>query len=563
MRPTPSSKHILAVIVFLAVAAISTYVGWLDTSLSDEQVNLATAAAKRHNPNAMPLDAVYGKIHSGGDMRQVHSPAFLALMEMSLIPTLYNNLELPFRVGVFPFVLLYLCGMYALLWRQCRSSSIAAFVSVMSIAVIPTFGSWFSGIGTLESITPEGLVLVFSPLLVLCYLRTSRNNKTALPFCLVGLCANIHLVSAVNLAFVLLIVHLGRNRFKLRSVWEMLVGAFFFLVGAMPYIVYFIVLRFHIASKAGDVTVSAAAILQAIQISDLDILYPRLLDNLDNWGIYIIILGSLSLTMLWRFDRFRAQDMDVWLWMAGCGVFVAIILQGILQVSGLILNPIVGLIDLTQASCWVMLPLYVMFAQALTHLFRIVRKNRAYLRLGCAVFMIAWFLPSKNLLAVRHEVYALATSHMEESEKSLRIQELSDRADQKDELTAIADWANNKTNTDDNAMFMTYSNVFRMKARRNIFVCREDFPYFYQLSPWLLDEWADDIELQSRMLASPIRQGQIITEVAKISKRPAYKNVSGWYVILPIKASGEELQLLEEIKSDKWGKHLRLFRIPK
>ena len=85
-----------------------------------------------------------------------------------------------FRVGIFPFVLLYLCGMYALLWRQCRSSSIAAFVSVLSIAVIPTFGEWFSGIGTLESITPAGLVMVFSPFLMLCYLRTSKNNKIAL-----------------------------------------------------------------------------------------------------------------------------------------------------------------------------------------------------------------------------------------------------------------------------------------------------------------------------------------------------------------------------------------------
>jgi len=46
MRPTPSSKHILAVVIFLMVSAISTYVGWLDTHLSDEQVNFATAAAK-------------------------------------------------------------------------------------------------------------------------------------------------------------------------------------------------------------------------------------------------------------------------------------------------------------------------------------------------------------------------------------------------------------------------------------------------------------------------------------------------------------------------------------
>lgn len=559
MRPTPSSKHILAVIIFLIVSALSTYVGWLDTSLSDEQVNFATAAAKRHNPNLMPLDTVYGNIHSGGELRQVHSPAFLALMEMSLIPTQYGDLELPFHVGVFPFVLVYLYGMYALLWRQCRSSSIAAFVSVLSVAVIPTFGEWFSGIGTLESITPAGLVVVFSPFLVLCYLRTSRNNKTALPFCLIGLCANIHLVSAANLALVLLIVHLVRRRFKLRAIWESLVGAFFFIVGAMPYLAYFTVLRYHLASKAGDISVPITAIMQALQISDLDILYPYLLNSLVNWGIYIMVLGVLSATMLWRFDRFRAQDMDVWLPMVGGGLFVALGLHGIFQWFGLIWNSAVGLIDLTQASCWVMLPLYVMFAQALTHLFRIVQKNRSYLRWACAAFMVVWLLPSKNLLAFRHMSYALVTSHLEESEKSIRVQELADRAKQKDELSAIAQWA--KTQTDDNAMFMTYSNLFRMKARRNIFVCREDFRYFYYLSPWLLDKWAEDVELQSRMFANPIRQGQITAGITKLSKRPEYRKVSVWYVLLPVTASGAELEQLEEVKSDKWGQHLRVFKI--
>ncbi len=514
---------------------------------------------KRHNPNLMPLDTVFGEIHSGGELRQIHSPAFLALMEMSLIPTLYSDLELPFRVGIFPFVLLYLCGMYALLWRQCRSSSIATFVSVLSIAVIPAFGGWFSGIGTLESITPAGLVVVFSPLLVLCYLRTSRNNKTALPFCLIGLCANIHLISAVNLALVLLIVHLVRKRFKLRAMWESLVGIFFFLLGAMPYLAYFTILRYHLASQAGDVSVSATAILQALQISDLDILYPHLLNSLVNWGIYVLILGSLSATMLWRVERFRAQDMDVWLPMVGAGLFVAILLHGVLQAFGLILNSTVGLIDLTQASCWVMLPLYVMFAQALTHLFRIVRTNRAYLRWACAAFMVAWLLPSKNLLPFRHLSYALATSHLTESEKSIRVQELGDRENRKDELNAIAQWA--RTKTDENAMFLTYNNLFRMKARRNIFVCREDFRYFYYLSPWLLDEWTEDIELQSRMLANPIRQGQVTTEISKLSKLPEYQKVSGWYVLLPIKASGAELEQLEEVKSDKWGKHLRLFKV--
>ena len=58
MRPVPSSKHILSVVIFLAVAAVSAYLAWEDDRLSPEQISLAAAAAKRNQPDLMPFDSV-------------------------------------------------------------------------------------------------------------------------------------------------------------------------------------------------------------------------------------------------------------------------------------------------------------------------------------------------------------------------------------------------------------------------------------------------------------------------------------------------------------------------
>lgn len=559
MRPVPSTKHVLSVVIFLAVSTGSGYLAWKDHRLSEEQVSFATAAVKRHQPDLLQYDTVYGDVHAQGRLRQLHTPVFLSLMELSLIPTNYEDLTLPFRVGVAPFVFVYLCGMYALLWRQTRSSTISAFVAILSTTIIHTFGDWFWGIGTLASITPQGVLIAVSPLLLLSYLQNAHRPQVVVTFGAIGLCANLHLISAMNLALILLAVHLGRNRFSPRALVLGVGCVVFFVVGACPYLLYFLLLRWSIAAGAGDPTVSTRAVLQALRNSELAVLYPELLRSLLNWSLYVAALAVPAGVLLWRIERFRTRNLDLWLWMAGMAMFVALGLHGLNQWLGRLGDSAPPMIDFIQASSWVMLPLYVILAQALTHLFRMVQKHRRYLRYAFGLILIAWMLPSDNLRLVRHKLYGLATSFLDESHRPMRVQEINEQAAEDAELQALASWAGSQTDRD--ALFVTGQCEFRMFSRRGILACRDDIRMFYYLAPWLLGEWNDLLLKQYRWLNPPFDPRNLYTHISSLAATPPYRGVPEWYVLVSAKIPTADVLPLQEIHSDRWGAYWRVLRV--
>lgn len=559
MRPVPASKHVFAIVTFLLVAGLFGFLSWYDDNLSDEQLNLAAAAAKRHQPDLMQYDTVYGDVNVNGELRKLHTPVFLALMDTILIPTGYRDMMLPFRVLTGPMVFLYLCGMYGLLWRQCRSSSTAAFVAVLSSTITHTFGNWFWGIGSLASISPQGLVIAVSPLIVLGYLKTARSHKIFLTFGALGICANIHLISAANLALILVLVYMVRNSFRPRAILTGLGGLVCFTIGALPYLMYFLTLRSNIAADfSGDFPVEG--VIRALRISELTVLYPELFHNLLRWSLYAGVLLVLSGVVLWRFHRFRAQDMDVWIWTIIMGLLVALLLHGASQFIGMLLQTDPPYIDFIQAACWVMLPLYVLLAQALTHIFRIVYRGRHYIRWACGALMIAWMLPSDNLRPLRHGMYYAATMFLDESHKPIRVLELKDRSKKDSELKSLADWA--RQNTDPQAVFVTDQPVFRMQARRSIYVCREDGRHFYYLAPWMLSEWTDQVLLQYHWLRNPVDEIVLITGVDELAASMKFQKVPEWYVLLSAKTGQKKFNRLRPIESEKWGQYWQIYQIP-
>jgi hypothetical protein len=561
MRPVPSSKHILAVVIFAAVAATSGYLAWTGGRLCDEQLSFAAAAAKRHDPSLMEFDSVYGRVNADGRLRQLHTPVFMALMDMALIPTDYADLSLPFRVGVIPFTFLYLCGMYALLWRQCRSSTIATFVAILSMTVTHTFGDWYWGIGSLGSITPQGIVVAISPLILLSYTQNAHRGQVVLTFAALGLCGNLHLISAISLALVLLGVHLIRGKFSLRTIIHGVGGVVFFVLGALPYLLFYFSMRQTIAAGApAGMHASAEAAFAALRISHIDVLYPELLKSLMQWGLYAAALGLLSGVMLWRADRFHSRDVGIWIWMIVVALFIALGLQALCQFIGGLWGERAVFIDFIQASCWVMLATYVLFALALTHMFRLVRVNRRLLRYGCAVLMIAWMLPSDNLRPLRHGMYRLATTMLKDADKPIRVQELQERRQQKAELAAIADWVKQTTATD--AVFLTDQDEFRMLAQRSVYVLRSDVRHFYYLAPWLLKPWTDQIIQQYRWLGGPMDAERLIADIEALSTKGPYQKAGGWYIIVPVRATAEKFGQLKEIQSTVWGRYWRIFKIP-
>lgn len=577
MRPVPQSKHVLAGLIFVLVAAASSYLAFQDTRFSEEQVYFATTAAKRHQPELYRFDSVYGNVHGvvngRGQLWRVQTPVLLGMMDMVLAPEGYRNLLLPFRLMAGAVVMVFLVGMYALLWRQTRSSTIACFVAVLSATITETFGNWFWGIGSLASITPQGLVLAVSPLLLLSYVRNVERGRVALTFGAIGLCANLHLIAATNLALILFGVYLGQRRFSLKSVAGGFVALGCFLLGALPYLAYFFALRISLAAGApAGSAVSSAAVMEALRISDLAVLYPEVLGPLLEWGIYAVILAIPPALVFWRVERFRSRDAGVWLWMVAMSLLVGTVLHGISQLIGTIWGAAPPIIDFVQAINWSMLALYVLFAQAVTHVFRIAQKrHRHALRWAMAAFMIAWMLPSDNLRVVRHAAYWLPST-LGAMEPPLRLQELQEERAEAVELAAVGQWA--RDNADVDALFITGEERFRVEARRSVFVCRDDVRYYYYLAPWLLEGWTRQVQEQFRWLHAPIVPADIAASVDHLANfgvlpgmtPPAtnpYANVSQFYILLSASDVPEDTGRLEEILSDAWPReHWRLFRIP-
>jgi len=541
------------------VAGFLAFLSWHDDRLSGEQASLACAAAKQHQGDLMPYDTVYGEVNADGKLAKLPSPVFLALMDTVLIPTGYRDLALPFRLLLGPMVLLYLCGMYALLWRQCRSSSIAVFVTVLSLTITHTFSGWFWGVGSLGSVTPQGLVIAISPLVLWAYVHFTGHKQVLLTFATLGLCANIDLVSAGNLAIIMLLTHAIRNAFRPRAILASLGGAGCFIAGALPYLLYFFSLRGSIAAGF-DGEVSASGVIGALHISGQEVLYPGIFRNLLPGGLYAAALLLLSAVVLWQFHRFAAKDVGVWLWMVALALLVAMGLSGASQLVGAMLHKPPWIIDFPQALAWMMLPLYVLFAQALTHIFRMVQHNRGYLRWFCAAMMVAWMLPSNNLRPLRHWLYSAASVTMDEAHKPARVQELAERKRKGAELKALASWA--RGNTDPRTVFLTDSSQFRMLARRSIYVCSDDVRPFYYLAPQLLPKWAGQVLAQYRWLGEPIDESSIVNGVAGLRKLRKFRGVPEWYILLPARPGRENLHQLRPVTSKAWGQHWQVYQVP-
>ena len=232
----------------------TTYVPQAPPGLPDSPPPFATAALKEHDADLFPHDPVYGP---SGKWR-INSPIVQGTLKCVLIPAGYDDPLLPFRLMTGVMVMVYFGGMYSLLYRQCRSWSIATFVTVLSSTIVYTLGRSYWGLGPLASMTPPTLVLAITPLILLSYLRYENQWRILLVFAFVGVCGNLHWVTAANLTIALLIVYLGRHRFA-PSCWPTAIGCLLCaIIGAMPYTAYYFHLRFTDMPAGAAISAEAA-----------------------------------------------------------------------------------------------------------------------------------------------------------------------------------------------------------------------------------------------------------------------------------------------------------------
>ena len=586
MRPIPPSRHLLAVLIFAAVSAAAAYWALHDTKISPVQVNIACAALKDHQQDLFTGDLVFGK--SG--LWLFHTPILLGVLKLILVPMNYSDVILPFRLLVGPMTLLFLGGMYALLYRQTQSWSVSAFVAVISMTVINVLGGATFGLGTLATMTPQTIFLAMVPLIVLAFLNYEEHWRLVLVFAFIGAMGNIHLVTGMNLTLVLLAAYLGRHRFRPKAFLTAGACGLCALAMAMPYAGYYFSLRSDLAGSSGSVP--ADVVRRAFEISNQQVLYPDLLKGLLEINLLwkLVLLTVVAVAVLCRWERFRLRDRSFWTWMILAVLLVSLGLQGGSQVVGYLRNNGPPVIDFLKASNLLLLPLYVLLAQGLVNLFRLIRIHRRLVQWCCIALLAAWMIPSENMEQVRQKAYLTLGRFLGEQDKPRQLRRIEDEEQRQAELSAIANWAQNgghgaklqgrPCRPDAASVFVTDHSEFRILSRRPIVSAGDDVLFIYYLVPWrmegnaaqpglTIERWLNCFALQKHLLQGTADDASLRQFLADLSEQEEIRQVRQWYIIVDTSildfnpAKYGSLQNVAEVVSDHWGKQCRLYRMDK
>ena len=523
-------RHILSLVVFFTVALASTYLAMLDEAFSEEQYLYATASTIESTiasggDETLSSDFVFGQFYADGQL-----PAQLNQPFLRLIGAVRSTLGgvsplLAFRVLAGPMCLLFLCGMYFLLFRITAGATVSAFVAILSMGTIQTVGGWHWGVGALSTVTPAGLFLAISPFVILGFVHHRRRPKKLLrTFAIIGLLGNLHFISALTLGGILLLTYLIDRRLRPVTLFTALCSAAILALCILPTALYHHALAAELAALPGASAVDVGTILSAVRCCGGDPLYPELIGQALQWGIYIGVLLGLSITMLWRHDDDHASlHLGMWIWVALLGVIVSLggvgLMQSLAESKGrLILPPAI-----LQASCWTMLALFVLLARGLRNVTRVMRFSPSVLLWARVILLAAWLLPSDNLALVRHQMYEWFTAGLRESDKPMRLQELRDRRVGLAELEAIGLWL--RENTPPDALVICNQPRMRVIARRGILADSTDVAMFVERAPWLVKPWHRLVEMQDQWFASPVRPQEIVTEFRALRKEWPYSGI--------------------------------------
>lgn len=556
MKPRPRARHFIAILIFLAVAGSYGVMAFHETRLTDRQVLVATSALKDHDPSLFAYDNTFGP---GGKWR-LDSPMLLGLMKLALVPSGYADPALPFRMMTGVVALIYMLGMYWLLWEQTRSWSVAAYMAVVSTATVDLISRLPWGFGALEATEPGMMCLALLPLVMLAYLRYERRWQIVLVFGSIGLMANIDLSTALNILAVLWPVYLLRGRCH----WRVLVlgGAGLLLAATMaaPYVAYLLALRVSMGlPEAGS---SYEAALEALAISGDKVFYPALLGRLVNVGLMagIVAFGIPGVLVLTGLERYRLRNRSLWGWMLLMSLVAAFGLTGVSQLIGKTGSDAPPLTCFFDAMRLLVLPLVVLLAQGLTNLFRL-RRYRQALRWICLAVFIVWVVPSPNLRPARHALLSAAAQFTTVEERPASVLRHRREAQQHAELARLAAWLN--ANASLNAVVLADDIDFRLLSRRSTYVCHGDVRYEYVLMPQGLPDWLNSLSLQASAL-SPAGLGDphaIESLVASLAQQERFAGVEEWYVLLGGRATFDVPCALVKIRPDmRWQWH-QLYRV--
>ncbi len=190
----------------------------------------------KHSPQVIPQNVFGYPASLEMDIAFVHSPTFILLLRV--LNSLTGNTIVSIKLLVLPKLLIYLFGMYFLLYYLTKKHYPSVLFSLLSI--VPRFmpdGYW--GIGPVFASEPKCFVYIFLPLIILLFLKYRNDlQKMYFLYLIIGCLGNIHSASALNIVLMLSFTQLcikdkftDRFRFAILPLLCAAIGVFPYMVG--------------------------------------------------------------------------------------------------------------------------------------------------------------------------------------------------------------------------------------------------------------------------------------------------------------------------------------------
>jgi hypothetical protein len=201
-----------------------------------------------------------------------------------------------------------------------------------------------------------------------------------------------------------------------------------------------------------------------------------------------------------------------------------------------------------------MLPLWVLFAQAMVSLIRLSRTHGLWTRLALAAFAVVLLASSRNVAPLRHRVdMAMGTTSGER-----HITAFEERA----EMRGISRWAGT---TSPGSLFLTTEAELRYLGKRSMWASPPDVLYFFHLQPQKLLSFADILDRQNDLL-HPAKGSQADAKLLAAQADELRKGLTApgeIYAILSASLAPPADPRLRRIDDPdgQWGRYWRVYEV--
>ncbi len=554
MRPVPSQRHYWAVLILVATVAANAAISSLEVVLTPSQANLLCESYKAQDSSALPNDTVFG---SGSSLWRLHLPAWQSVLASAVRvagwfthdPVQIPHLAILLLAGL--SLLLYLLSMYWLLYRQTRIWSVSVLVAILSTAIFsPRQPAW--GIGPAFAVGPEFLYRALIPLIALLLVRWRHSYLVVAAFFLAGVWGNFEPVSGVTVLLIMLIGFLASRRFRPLALLQGLLGLLAGVIALSPAIFYSIATFYYAGAKL--VRMPLADLRETLLAGGVDVLYPGLLADTLRFLALAAIIGTPSLIILFRLGRYRVRDISLWVWLTAGAVVVSLGLQGLMQALAVLTGRVPPCLEFIAGLPIAMLPLWVLFTQAMVSLIRISRTHRLWTRLALAAFAVIFLASSRNVAPLRHRVdMAMGTESSERHSTALA---------EAAEMQAIGRWA---ATTGPGSLFLTTESEPRYIGRRSVWVNPADVLYFFHLQPQALPEFGDMLDRLNDLLR-PAKSSHVDSPVLVAQGQQLQRGLfmpGEVYAIVQTSQAPPADEHLQPVAdpAGQWGKFWRVYHV--